>query len=404
MYLRTTLLAPLALAVALTAQEPAKKPSDVPEGPTKAERLELLKKQKAQLQKEIEFVKQRVQSASQLLAKKLRRQPPQFKVIDAGKPASARPVAPRPQQRKFARIGTAAEMNHGGDTAMIKVGDRAISQAAFDVLVDYLNSYATAANEALQAQRALFDLIRIEAVASQFQENEGEVKLAEHLAALQSGERSIEDVVKDVGTVQGAQTDGSMVVTRNSIQGPSFERWAFQTPVGQLTQPFRNLYGYVVMKVEKVEKGSQPQLDRVHVKVAQFPYAADKAQIQQAQFKANSGQVQVLVRDQEVLDMLPALYKPAPSRPSPGAGVRKQILDLRGQLSRLDKEGKKDSPEWKKLEKQIKMLTQRLMRLEAPDSVKTDADTPDSDAGKTDADVVAPVKKAPIKVKPGGGE
>ena len=178
MFLRLAMAAPLALAAALPAQltpttpvkptTPVVPTQEVPtQEPTPAERLEILKKEKERLHLEIKFATERVQQAKSLLSTKLQRGKPVFKSIDAGKPASAVPIAPPRVQRKYARIGNAEEMNFGGNTMMIMVNDRAISQASYDGVMDYLRESGNTGTEELRAQRVLFDLIRVEAVASQ---------------------------------------------------------------------------------------------------------------------------------------------------------------------------------------------------------------------------------------------
>ena len=197
MFLRLAMVAPLALAAALPAQltptTPVKPTTPVApsQEPTPAERLEMLNKEKARLHREIKFATERVQQAKSLLSLKLQRGKPVFKSIDAGKPASAVPIAPTRVQRKFARIGSAEEMNFGGNTMMIMVNDRAISQASYDAVMNYLRESNSTGTEALHAQRALFDLIRIEAIASQFIENDGEVKLSENLELLEKGTKTM---------------------------------------------------------------------------------------------------------------------------------------------------------------------------------------------------------------------
>ena len=175
MFLRIAVVAPLALATVLPAQLKPQEPvaeAPVPQSPE--EKLAALKKEKARLEREIAFANKRVGAANELMSSKLRRAKPSFESIDAGKPASAVPIAPKPVQRRYARIGTADEMNIGGNTAMVTVNGRGISQQNFDRVMNYLSESPNSGTAAVRGQRVLFDMIRIEAVASQFIENEGE--------------------------------------------------------------------------------------------------------------------------------------------------------------------------------------------------------------------------------------
>tara|TARA_R110002072_G_scaffold4174_9_gene29623 strand:- start:1944 stop:3146 length:1203 start_codon:yes stop_codon:yes gene_type:complete len=400
MFLRLAMAAPLALAAALPAQltpttpvkptTPVAPTQEVPtQEPTPAERLEILKKEKERLHLEIKFATERVQQAKSLLSTKLQRGKPVFKSIDAGKPASAVPIAPPRVQRKYARIGNAEEMNFGGNTMMIMVNDRAISQASYDGVMDYLRESGNTGTEELRAQRVLFDLIRVEAVASQFLENEGEIKLSENLALLEDGTKSMAAAAAEFGSVAGAKEDGAVQVTRNSILGPYFEYVAFSTPVGKMSRPFRTTNGYALIKVDSVEKGAQTGLDKVLCHVVQFAYSPDQKVMQQAQFKVNSGQVDIRVRDQAVLDLLPALFKPPVARATPLQQAQQQIKQIETLLKEL---GDTDPEKAKILNEQLGKMRLRAKQLEQAQ------DTPDADQlvpavkGKLDT-----VKRAPKK-------
>lgn len=429
------MVAPLALAAALPAQLtspiPVKPTTPVvpTQEPTPAERLDMLNKEKARLQREIKFATERVQQAKGLLSSKLTRSKPVFKAIDAGKPASAIPIAPKQVQRKFARIGTVDEMNYGGNSMMIMVQDRAISQTSFDSVMNYLResgkqltkpaNVLTEAgnrresgnwdNDSLRAQRVLFDLIRIEAVASQFIENEGEIELSENLQRLETGAKTFAAAATEYGTVAGAKPDGAVEVLRNSILGPYFEYVAFSTPVGKISRPFRTTNGYVVIKVDSVEKGAQTSLDKVKAHAVQFAYSADQKMMQKAQFKVNSGQIDVRVRDQQVLDMLPALFKPAAPRQTPMQQLKQQIVMVEEMLTKL---GDADSKKSETLNVRLTQMRASMMQLqkqaqqavESPAQVDTIKKEEIDEARAQLSPVIkakaAPVKKPPTKKPP----
>ena len=139
----------------------------------------------------------------------------------------------------------------------------------------------------------------------------------------------------EFGSVAGAKEDGAVQVTRNSILGPYFEYVAFSTPVGKMSRPFRTTNGYALIKVDSVEKGAQTGLDKVLCHVVQFAYSPDQKVMQQAQFKVNSGQVDIRVRDQAVLDLLPALFKPPVARATPLQQAQQQIKQIETLLKEL---------------------------------------------------------------------
>jgi hypothetical protein len=83
---------------------------------------------------------------------------------------------PAVQMPRVARVGTAEEFaNQPEGTAML-VNGRPVAQRQIDELVAYLGSAPGGGDAAMQQQRALFDLIRIEAVASSFDEAQAETE------------------------------------------------------------------------------------------------------------------------------------------------------------------------------------------------------------------------------------
>jgi hypothetical protein len=361
----------------------------------------MLKKAKARLQQEIKFATERAQQSKSLLANKLQRRVPVFKSIDAGKPASATPIAPTQVQRKYARIGTAEEMNFGGNMMMVMVNDRAISQASYDGVMNYLRESGNKDADALRAQRVLFDLIRIEAIASNFIENVGEIHLSENLAPLETGEKTFADVAAKFGTVDGAKKTGEVEISRNSILGPYFEYVAFSTPVGKMSRPFRTVNGYALIKVNAIEKGANIALDKVIAQVVQFAYSANPKVMQSAQFKVNSGQIDLRVLDQSVLDLLPALFKPAPARVTPMQQLQQQIAAVKSQLQDL---GDADASKKQALEGQLVKLNARAAQLnqaasDAPQDLR-DSDSVKSAPLNKARKKSAPLNKAPVKSAP----
>jgi hypothetical protein len=265
---------------------------------------------------------------------------------------------------------------------MLIVGDGQIMPGQFEEVMGYLRESPSSGDEDLRRQRALFDLIRIEAVAAAFIENEGQIKLGEVLGELNAG-KDIAELAKTHGTVQTGKEDGSVEVTRNSIHGPRFEQIAFSTEPGTMARPFQNAFGYVVMRVDSIEKGATPQQDKVHCHVVQIPYTDDTGALQQAQFAINSGQVQVLARDKETLDMLPALFKPPMATPRPGFDrqqLEAQIAAVQAQIQKAEQSGDEAAAE------RVKMLAQQLEAMQKQLE----------ELGKTDADVTSDAAADPV--------
>lgn len=399
MLLRLALVAPLALAAVLPAQlkplTPPPKAAEGTQGPSPKEQISKLTKDKAQLTREIQYAQKRVQEAKKLLSIKMRRAKPSFRVIDAGKPASAMPIAAKRTERKYARIGTTDEMNYGGQIPMVIVNDRAISQAAFDGVMDYLHESQSPGDKSMHAQKVLSDMIRIEGTASQFIENDGEVQLSENLALLESGKKSFADAAKEFGSVRGATAEGVVEVTRNSMLGPYFEYVAFSTPAGKTSRPFRNREGYVLIKVNSIEQGATTQLSKAKCQVVLFSYTKNEKVMQDAQFQVNAGQIDIKVRDQGVMDMLPALFKRPQPQMTPQQSMQKELTVLESRLQKVIAKLGAESKEAQQLQGQIQILRKRMVQQTPQDAV----DAP-SDADKSKA----PVKKKLTAPKKKGGK
>ena len=367
------------------AEEAAQEPQPArPKEPTPEERLEELRAEKERLEREIRYARERAQRAKQLLQEKLGAREQSFRAIDAGTAVVARPTPQpaQPVQRKFARIASAEERQAQPDGAMVVVEGRAISQSWFDRVMGYLSeSGAAIGDESVRAQRVLFDMMRIEGVAAQFEENDAELRLAEALAALEAG-KSLADVARAEGSVLAAAEDGRVEVTRNSMHGPYFEHVAFTTPVGQTARPFRNASGYVLLHVDALEKGDSPQQDKVVCHVAQFDYTEDAEALRKAQFKVNSGQVDVVVRDEQVLEMLPALFRETRAQLLDPKQLRNQLTELEAQLQKLRATGEGESDAAEAIQTQIQKLEAALER--AGKAVEAEVDPGKLDSGKLD--------------------
>ncbi|HEX5050263.1 MAG TPA: hypothetical protein VFZ65_00695 [Planctomycetota bacterium] len=386
----------------LVPGQPATGATPDPDRPqqTPAEQLEELAKQKARLEQEILYVRDRAAHAKEELNAKLTRHKQDYRAIDAGVAATVLPK-PTPAPRRFAQIAGDAERDAFAQDVLALVNHRPITQARFDQVKNYLKDLPSSGDDSMQSQRALFELIRIEAVASTFEESEGEAQLGEALSQLQQG-KPMADVAKAFGILTGGQPDGSIEVTRNSSFGSLVELTAFNTPAGQQSRPFRNAQGYVILRTDHIEKGNSPELDKVIGSAVQIPYTADQAMLQKAQFAVNAGQVDIVVRDQHVLDMLPQMFRPPANMPIPEgdaavtdeaiALMTRKMQQLQAEIDRLSKSDEAGAAaRIKDLEQQYRTTKQSLQDAR---SAKDHAD------GKSDkTDQLVPVKQAPAPTK-----
>ncbi len=292
-----------------------------------------LTREKERLQTEITYAKTRAKNANSMLASKLGQRGQTFKAIDAGTAATA--PAPVTELRR-ARVMTAQELEAQPKDVLLTVNGRPIRQGQFDELMTYLKSSPTSGDDSQRAQRVLFDLVRTESVVAALPENPAIGQVGDVMGQLESG-KAIADLAKSVGTVQGAQPDGSVDVTRNSVLGTKVEQVAFSLQAGQRSRAFHTPQGIAVIQVDSLEKGASPELDKVKAHIVQVPWQADPTVIQKAQAAAATGQLDLLVRDQQVLDMMPQMWKPvAAPQAAFGAGPDSELATMLDTLKQLD--------------------------------------------------------------------
>jgi hypothetical protein len=390
-------LLPLLLAAAATAQGGAQQPAGStaapavqdPEkaGPKPVDVISELQREKERLQKEIEFAQNRAKQAGPSLATKLGKRGQTFASIDAGTNMPA-PQA-MPQMRK-ARIMTAEELGQHGQDVLASVNGLPVSAGQVKPLLDYLRSSPVAGDDTQRAQRVWFDVIRTQAMVATFPENEAGARIADAYGELEQG-KPMAEVVKNFGTVQGAQPDGSVEITRNSFLGTQFEQLAFTLKPGVRSRPFYTAQGAAIVVVDSVEKGQSPELDKVKAHVVQVAWQTDPATLQRALTAATTGQVEVLVRDASVLAQLPPLYQPLAAQPTQDSGLP-TLIDTLSQLDALIAKLKTTDSEDARAHLE-QALKQRVELQKAIDEMRAQHEN-DSDK-EVAPDGTVPAKKAP---------
>jgi hypothetical protein len=380
------------------AQDPdktsANKPADV---------LQQLTREKERLESEIEYAKNRAKNANAMLAQKLGKRGQTFKAIDAGTSVAAAPAAVAPAKK--ARLMEAKEVEGQPADVMLLVGNQPIKQGQFDELMAYLATSPVAGDEASRAQRVLFDLVRTASVVGAFPENGALGQVGDLLGQLQSG-KPIAELIKAVGSVQGAKEDGSVEITRNSYLGTKVEQVAFTLKAGEPSRPFATPQGLLILQVDSLEKGASPELDKVKAKALLVPWQADPAALQKAQVAAMQGQVDLVVRNQQVLDMLPAMWKNAPA-PVQFAGdtLDNEIAAMKDTMVQLQQaidkakadgtpEGQQKAEALQKQLEQVQKAVEEMQRKQVPGEVH-DADKKTGEAAE--AFDQAPAKALPVK-------
>ncbi|MCC7397566.1 MAG: peptidyl-prolyl cis-trans isomerase [Planctomycetes bacterium] len=274
---------------------------------TPRQQLDQLTAERERLEREIRYVQDRAKNAKSILAEKLAGPTATWRSIDAGSSAP-KVVTPSAPKQRAARIGSKEELAAHGVDVMLLVNGRPVEQSWFESLRSYLDEAPGSATPEMRAQRAMFDLIRNEAVASAFEPHQADDVLGELLKELDGG-LSWGDAAKKYGVVHGSAPDGKFELTRNSVFGSIFENAAFHAKEGVRARPFRNANGLVVMQVDKIEKGAKPELDKVLGTAIQIPYEGGAELLQKAQLAITTGQVDLVVRDETVLKMLPPMFQ-----------------------------------------------------------------------------------------------
>lgn len=425
MFLRLTLGSLLLMSVAPAqqkAQDPVKPPAVNPgDGPvradaqqpapqqpaplTPAQQAEQLNKEKQRLQQEIDYTKQRATDAKALINQKLAQRKPTFKTIDAGTSSLSAP-APMAARRSM-RVMTPDELASQPADVMLLVDGQPVMRSAYDSLMEYLAKAPNPLDENLRSQRAMFELIRTQAVASAFPNNEAAGQIADVYGAIEGG-KSVADLAAAVGTLPGAAEGGRVEITHNSIFGTMVEQMAFTTPVGSHSKPFLTTKGFAVVGVDSVEKGATPDLDKVIAHVLQVSYVGPDGALQKAEMTANSGQVEIVVRDEKVAELLPALFRSVPAaRPTtPGvapvgeladqdiANLHKRLEALETEIAVAEKGETPDKTQLERLRAEHQKLKMLLARAQRPGAVEMPKDvTPGTKP------VHMPVKDVPQKPK-----
>jgi hypothetical protein len=398
MHLRIAIASLLLLGPSAFAQETKQDP-DKPQ-PTPVDVARDLAAERDRLQREINYVKERAKNGKAAMAGRLAAPKQDFRSIDAGKMVQIAPPAPTmPVRPRAARVATPDEMNNHAQDTMLVVNGRAIATGVYEGLVEFMASNPAAGDEKMRSQRALYELIQTEAIASAFEENEAAEKVGEVFGQIDAG-KPIADLAKTIGVVPGASPEGRVEVTRNSQFGPRFEQAAFTTEAGKRARAFRNQNGLVILQVDSIEKGATPDLDKVIGTAVQIPYTPEAASLQKAQQAVNTGQIDILVRDQKTFDMLPEFFRPmAPVPATTPVGAAPNAADmtkLTAQLQQLQTamdalRGKTDAESVRQLQILEQQHTQLKAMLRAAQAQQDDMDI--DKGGEKPAEKVPPVKK-----------
>jgi len=305
------------------AKDQEKHPEETP-----ADRIKKLETEKERLQRELDYVAGHSSKGSMgaQIRDKLTGRKFDVKSINAGiskvsAPPPAQPLEGKNLQLKRARLMTPAELQSVLPDVLLTVSGRPVRKQAADELAAYLKTFPNTGADEHHMVRALQEIIRSEAACAAFPQSSEEAlaKLQELKAQIEKG-TPFGEVAK--GNTKGPNADngGDLgAVTRNTHYGLTIERMAFTTKAGELSPIFRTTFGYNLLLVDRVEQAEKPEESKVFAHLIMLPYAKDPTQAQSVQAQLAVGQIDITVRDDAAMKMLPPMYQPVVDTP-PAAG------------------------------------------------------------------------------------
>ncbi|MFO1029884.1 MAG: peptidylprolyl isomerase [Planctomycetota bacterium] len=384
LFLTTTAVAQVQGSTKPPTQAPAPAAAQDPEkpAPTVVDQAEALSREKARLEREIEFARARVAAARSALTAKFKPHQRTWREIDAGTLTQTNTTAVAAQARpQAARVASKPELDSLGPDGMVLVNGAVIRRPQFESVMSYLRTVPNSGTDEQRAQRILMELIRTEVACTAFPDTEALVVAGQVVQRLANGSTPAE-MARMYGVIPGATADGRLDLMRNSALGPVLEQAAFTTDVGQITTPIRTSMGAVVLKIAAFEKGASPELDKVQVDAIVVPYTQDSFALQKVLDTAMAGQVQLVGRDQSTVDMLPALFRPAAARAKPVDvdTLKKTLTRLEAERARLESMAKDKVDE--AVQKQLQSIVGQIEKLKA---VIESAEKDPSKAAKPDS-------------------
>lgn len=307
-----------ALSSTLMAQLPGGSPlgGQAPVAPmapprTPAERLDDLKREIDRLKGEIEFIEQRSAQGVQPLRDRLQNRKVDYRTIDAGTSAIASVTTPQPMQPQLARRMTSEELQKYPEEVLMVVQGRPVRRADLQRTIDYLATVPAAGDEAARQQRATMEVIRLEAMLASFEESHTEAQSQIQAAAQELADgKTFAEVQNRYGRGPNLAAEGKVQITRFTPFGLEVEAVAFSTPEGKVSAPVRGASGYAIVAVDKVQKSDQDAGDLIEARLLFVPYHGDPGEMDKVRNMAMTGQVDLVVRDDAALQMLPMGLRP----------------------------------------------------------------------------------------------
>lgn len=317
------------------AQDPEKAiPKPIEETPE--QRIQKLEAEQQKLLQEIKYVQDRASKGAMaaMVQDKLEHRALDLKGIDAGASKASIPVTPTSvvnapvRQVQHARLMSDEEKAKAGEDVVFLVAGEPIHQADIDQLVAYQASFTSSGDDVSRKSRAVMELLRTAATAGAFPDRSAEVeKRMQALHDKIDSQQKFEDAAKESKQGPNAAKGGDLgLIMRNNWLGLQVERVAFSHGEG-LTPVIRTPTGFAMLWLGAVEKGATPDLDKVPARIVTAGYIDDQGELNVAASKVMTGQVQIIVRDEDAMQMLPPMFRAQPQLP-PSDGAPKNDADV----------------------------------------------------------------------------
>lgn len=310
------------LSPAVMAQVPGSSPLVTPQGvagqqpaaPPRSpqEQLDELRREIERLKAEIAFVQTRTSLGVAPLRERLQQREFKPRAIDAGKnSAVALPVAQPPSIQPARTMTPEEQTKYGADVALVVQG-RPVTSAELQQLAAYVKSMPGTPDATACMMRAAQECIRVQAVMAAFEESRTEAEGQIQAAAKELAEgKPFGEVQNRYGRGPNMTQEGKVTITRYSPFGLEVEAAAFGNPEGKLVGPVRGLSGYALVQIDKLVKSDQDVGDSVEARLILVPYHGEASDMDKVRSEASMGQVDLVVRDEAGLQLLPQHLRPA---------------------------------------------------------------------------------------------
>lgn len=310
-FLSLSLASALTLAFGLPAQEvevgveKAPPKADAPQKPAELDRIDELKAQLERVRAELEATRAMVKAGGlpARVTVYLHGRDPQPTVLDLGVdaiPAPAPTATPAtPQARKPARLLGDEEKERLGDDVIFTVDGVPVTKAEFDDAYAYFGSRPIDQDEEQNKRDTIRALVLQKAALARFQDEapQARERIAEIEEMLEQG-KDFAEVARANSQCPSSVQGGDLGFFSRGGMDPMFEKAAFETKVGEVSDVVQSVFGYHIIKVTGREKGEggDEQVRASHILVM---LTDNQSELQQVRVQAMQGHVDLAFASDE---------------------------------------------------------------------------------------------------------